>query len=92
MTPQQAKKWAETLQMGDPRWGFGLAMINGEDWLIGCRGDLSFPMYEIAGVSDLDRAFHRFLKSPQWEMVKWLCGEPEREFREAQERLEGMGE
>lgn len=90
MTPQDAAAWAGLTSMGDPRWSFGLAMINGEWWLIGCRGDLSFPMYAIASVSNPDKAFHAWLDGPQWRMVEWLCSEPERKFREAQERLESF--
>lgn len=90
MTPQEAAAWAAFESMGDPRWSFGLAEIDGEDWLIGRRGDLSFPMYPIASVSDPREAFHAFLKSPQWRMVCWLCGEPERKFREARERLKSL--
>lgn len=90
MTLKEMSKWAGLMGYGDPRWRFGIAEIDGEDWLIGSRADISFPMFPVATCKNADKAFDQFFKSNSWRMVEWLAGNSEANFDEAHRRLKSI--
>jgi hypothetical protein len=84
--------WMCRMAREDTRWGFGIAEIDGQDWLIGARVGISFPMFKLQGVNDIEEAFHKFFAGDGWKIIEWLCCGPEERFRKAADRIERGGE
>ncbi len=92
LTDRDVYIWMQKYVRCDTRWGFGIAEINREDWIIGYRAGFSFPMFKLEGVKDIEEAFYKFLDGNGWQIIEWLCGNPDEEFRKAADRLERGGE
>jgi hypothetical protein len=90
-TDLEVYNWAKDQRRGDPRWAFGIAEFNGEDWLIGWRSDMSFPMFKLEGCKNIEKAFGKFLQGEKWLMITWLAGDHQARFDESYRRLKLAG-